>query len=61
MKKEIMEYVDKCLIFQMVITEHQRPIGELRPLKIPTWKWDYISMDVVIRLPFLLQKRMLSG
>jgi len=30
MKREIAEYVDKCLTCQKVKDEHQRPVGELR-------------------------------
>jgi len=29
MKKDIVEYVDKCLTYQKVKVEHQRPVGEL--------------------------------
>ena len=36
MKKEVAEYVDKCVTCQKVKAEHQRPVGELRPLEIPT-------------------------
>jgi len=36
MKKEIAEYVDKCLIFQKVKAKHQHPMGKLRPSEIPT-------------------------
>ena len=36
MKKEIENYVDKCLTCQRVKAEHQRPIDELRPLEVPT-------------------------
>jgi len=35
MEKEIANYVDKCLICQKVKAEHQRPVGELRPLDMP--------------------------
>jgi len=35
-KREIAEYVDKCLTCQKVKAEHQRPVEELRPLKIHT-------------------------
>ena len=48
MKKDVAEYVDKCLICEKVKAEHQRPVGELPPLEIPTWKWDSISMDFVV-------------
>ena len=30
-----------------VKVEHQRPFGLLQLLEIPTWKWEYISMDFV--------------
>ena len=36
MKKETAEYVDKCLSCQLVKAEQQCPVGELRPLEIPS-------------------------
>ncbi|XP_074288558.1 uncharacterized protein LOC141613713 [Silene latifolia] len=51
MKKEIAEFVSRCLVCQKVKFEHQRPDGLLQPLEIPTWKWDSISMDFVMGLP----------
>ena len=36
MKKDVVEYVNKCLICQKVKAEHQCPVAELRPLEIPT-------------------------
>ena len=30
--------------------EHQRPGGEIQPLKVPEWKWDEITMDFVSAL-----------
>jgi len=57
MKKDITKYVDKCLTCQKVKAEHQRPVGELRPLEIPTWKWDSISMGFVMGLPLSASKK----
>jgi hypothetical protein len=51
MKREIAEYVSKCLICQKIKIEHQRPGGLLQPLEIPSGKWDSISMDFVTHLP----------
>ena len=34
MKKEITEYMDKCLTYQKVKAEHQHLVGKWRPLEI---------------------------
>ena len=47
MKRDIYEYVSKCLTCQQVKAEHQVPSGLLNPLPIPQWKWDNITMDFV--------------
>ena len=46
-KKDVGEYVSRCYVCQQVKAEHQRLFGLLQPLEIPTWKWEYISMDFV--------------
>ncbi|XP_050217548.1 uncharacterized protein LOC126668385, partial [Mercurialis annua] len=51
MKKDVAEYVSKCLTCQQVKLEHQRPFGYLQPLPIPEWKWERIAMDFVVGLP----------
>jgi hypothetical protein len=51
MKRDIAEYVARCLKCQQVKAEHQRPAGPLQPLIIPEWKWDQITMDFVVGLP----------
>ncbi|XP_031394177.1 uncharacterized protein LOC116205681 [Punica granatum] len=51
MKKEIAEFVSKCLVCQQVKAEHQHPSGLLQPLPVPEWKWEKITMDFVSGLP----------
>ena len=51
MKKDVAEYVASCLTCQRVKAEHQRPSGLLKPLSIPEWKWESVSMDFVTGLP----------
>ncbi|KAL8103407.1 hypothetical protein AgCh_027832 [Apium graveolens] len=51
MKREVAEWVSKCLTCQRVKAEHQRPSGLLRPLEIPEWKWEHIAMDFMTGLP----------
>ena len=38
MKKEIAQFVQKCLMCQQVKAEHKKPSGLLQPLEIPEWK-----------------------
>ncbi|GKB45746.1 putative reverse transcriptase domain-containing protein [Tanacetum coccineum] len=50
-KKDIVEYVSKCLTCLKVKAEHQRPSGLLRQSEIPECKWEGIAMDFVTKLP----------
>ena len=51
MKKDIEEYVSKCLTYQQVKAEHQVSSGLLNLIPIPQWKWDNIIMDFVSGFP----------
>ena len=51
LKKDVADYVSKCLTCQKIKIERQRPSGLLQPLEIPVWKWEHISMDFVTGLP----------
>ena len=56
MKKDIFEYVSKCLTCQQVKAEHQVPFGLLNPLPILQWKWDNITMNFVSGFPLTQRK-----
>ena len=56
MKKDVTEYMSKCLTCQQVKAEHQVPTSLLNPLLIPQWKWDNITMDFVLGFPLTQQK-----
>ena len=51
MKREIAEFVSKCLTCQQIKIKHQKPAGLLQPLSILEWKWERITMDFVTGLP----------
>ncbi|GKE56196.1 putative reverse transcriptase domain-containing protein [Tanacetum coccineum] len=51
MKKDIAEYISKCLTCLKVKAEYQRPSGFLQQPEIPVWKWEGIAMDFVTKLP----------
>ena len=56
MKREVTEYVSKCLMCQQVKAEHQVPSGLLNPIPVPQWKWDNITMDFVSGFPLTQRK-----
>ncbi|XP_071939145.1 uncharacterized protein [Coffea arabica] len=51
LKKDVADFVQRCLICQQVKAEHQKPSGLLQSLEIPEWKWEHITMDFVTGLP----------
>ena len=44
MKKDIAEYISRCMKYQQVKVEHQHPEGLLHPFPVPEWKWEVISI-----------------
>ena len=50
MKRDVSEFVTKCMVCQKVKAEHEVPSRLLGPVKIPEWKWDQITMDFVVGL-----------
>nr|GFB72735.1 putative reverse transcriptase domain-containing protein [Tanacetum cinerariifolium] len=51
MKRDIAEYVSKCLTCSKIKAEHQKPSGLLQQPEIQEWKWEKITMDLVTKLP----------
>ncbi|GJV56133.1 putative reverse transcriptase domain-containing protein [Tanacetum coccineum] len=51
MKRDIAEYVSRCLTCSKIKAEHQKPSGLLQQPEIPEWKWEKITMDLVTKLP----------
>ena len=51
MKREIAEFISKCLTCQQIKIQHQKPAGLLQPLSIPKWKWERIMMDFMTGHP----------
>ncbi|KAA0065613.1 pol protein [Cucumis melo var. makuwa] len=60
MKREVEEFVSKCLVCQQVKAPRQKPprqkpTGLLQPLSVPKWKWENVSMDFITGLPRTLR------
>ena len=56
MKRDVSEFVTKCLVCQRVKAKHRVPSGLLQPIRISEWKWDRITMDFVVGLPLTRKK-----
>ena len=52
MKSNVADFVNRCLVCQKIKIEHKKPSRTLQPLKIPKWKWESISMDFMMGLPW---------
>ena len=50
MKRQVEEYVRRCLTCWQVKAEHYKPIELLQPLEVAEWKWEHITMDFVTHL-----------
>jgi hypothetical protein len=51
MKKDVAEFVSRCLTCLKVKAEHQKPGGLLQQPEIPEWKWECVTMDFITKLP----------
>ncbi|GJW91984.1 putative reverse transcriptase domain-containing protein [Tanacetum coccineum] len=58
MKRDIAEYVSRCLTCSKIKAEHQKPSGLLQQPEIPEWKWEKITIDLVTKL---LDQRKCAG
>ncbi|KAL0537553.1 hypothetical protein IC582_026532 [Cucumis melo] len=55
MKREVADFVSRCLVCQQVKAPRPRPAGLLQPLTVPGWKWESVSMDFITGLPRTLK------
>ena len=46
MKRDVSEFVSKCLVCQRVKAKHQIPSGLMQPIRLLRWKWDRITMEI---------------
>jgi hypothetical protein len=51
MKKEVVDFIARCLECQKVKAEHKHPTHLLHHFPILEWKWEVIKMDFITKLP----------
>jgi hypothetical protein len=56
MKKDVTNYLSRCMECQKVKAEHIHPTRLLQPLPIPEWKWEVATIDFITKLPRTTRK-----
>jgi hypothetical protein len=56
MKKDVSDYIPRCMECQKVKAEHRHPMGFLQPFPILEKKWEVITMDFITGLPRMNKK-----
>ena len=56
MKKDIVEYISKCMKCQQVKVDNQHLTCLLHHFSILEWKWEVISMDFITGFPMTWRK-----
>ena len=51
MKRDVGDFVQRCLTCQQGKAKHQKPVELLQPLEVAEWKWELVMMDYVTHLP----------
>ncbi|KAL0540120.1 hypothetical protein IC582_024350 [Cucumis melo] len=54
-KREVANFISRCLVCQQVKAPKQKPAGLLQPLGVPEWKWESVSIDFITGLPRTLK------
>ena len=52
MKRQVGDFVRRCLMCQQVKDEHERAVGLLQPLELAEWKWEHVTTDFVTHFPW---------
>ena len=51
MKKEVVDFIARCLECQKAKAENIHLAGFLQPLPILEWKWEVVTMDFITKIP----------
>jgi len=51
MRKDVVDYIVRCMECQKVKVEHRHPTGLLQPLPIPEWTREVVTIDFITKLP----------
>jgi hypothetical protein len=56
MKKDVANYISKCMEYQRVKVDHRHLASFLQPLPILEWKWEVVIIDFISKFPKTTRK-----
>ena len=56
MKKDVDDYISRCMKCQELKYEHRHPMGLLQPFPIPENKWEVATTDFITKFPKTTRK-----
>jgi hypothetical protein len=56
MKKEVVDFIVRCIECQKVKVENKHPSSLLHPFPIPEWKWEVVTMEFITKFPRTIKK-----
>jgi len=56
MKKEVDNYIDRCLECYKVKNKHRHPSKLLHPFTIPQWKWEFVTVNFITNFPRIVKQ-----
>jgi hypothetical protein len=51
MKKDVVDYIARCMECQKEETKHMHPAILLQPFPIIEWKWEVVTIDFITKFP----------
>jgi len=56
MKYKVATFIARCLEIQKVKGEHKQPTVLLQHFPVHEWKWEFVTMDFITKLPRTVKK-----
>jgi hypothetical protein len=56
MKKEVANYITRCMEFQKVKKKHRHPTSFLQPFPILEWRWEVVLIDFITKFPRIMKQ-----
>jgi hypothetical protein len=56
MKKDVIDYITRCMECEKVKANHKYPASLLQAFPIPKWKWEVVIIDFIAKFSKITKK-----